>query len=153
VQPDDRTGAELTAQVLVKHIVRGKEVERHTGLAGTAVVTEVADSIGAQTSGTRFAVAADVEFSDLETLQRGCSFGGDVDGGVAQPICTCQSADGTTLTCQGALSEPSCCIDVAATRHTVPIRIDSAPCEQACLARDLTLRTYCSQLGASSNSL
>lgn len=51
VQPDDRTGAELTAQVLVKHIVRGKEVERHTGLAGTAVVTEVADSIGAKRRG------------------------------------------------------------------------------------------------------
>lgn len=153
VTPNDSFSTEKTAQILVKHVVHGKEVERHTGLAGTIEVTAVPAATQDQVAGASFVIRGSVEFSDTESLQQGCSVGGAADGTNQVSTCSCLGADGGIFTCPGSVGEPSCCIDRNASRRTFAIAIAYAPCADACLATSMLLQSFCTQLGASSSSL
>jgi len=153
--PVDSYGGEASAQIVVKHIVHGKEVERHTSLAGTIEVTVAPPTIESQRSGTTFLAQGVVEFSESESLQGGCLGGGwvSVDGGANQEsTCVCLAADGGSFNCPGVLGQPSCCIDLDAPRRSFSVSISATPCANACLASDLLLRSYCIDLGAAGGS-
>lgn len=151
--PNDSFGTERTAQILVKHVVHGKEIERHTGLAGTVEVTAVPSTAQDQIAGATFVIQGSVEFSDTESLQQGCSVGGAVDGTKQESTCSCLGADGTSFSCSRGVDETSCCIDRNASRRTFTIAVSSVPCADACLTTSMLLRSFCTNLGASSSSL
>lgn len=153
IRAADAVGGEPTAQVLVKHLVHGREVERHTGIGGTVAIRDVPGTTDAQKAGATFHVQGNVQFSDVEALQQGCSVGGAVDAAAPELTCTCGTSAGGTFTCPGVAEQASCCIDRSASRTSMAVDLVAAPCGDACLATDLTLTTYCLQLGNSGGTL
>lgn len=146
VRPTNQAGGEPVAHVLVIRTGGGVEVERHTGLAGTLQVDNVALTAEEQLSGASFVVHGDVDFSTNEADNgEGCAISGGDDA--LSVTCYCRSNDGGAFTCNSDQVEPSCCIDLGAPRTTFHIALRATPCPALCATTDLALESYCAELG------
>jgi hypothetical protein len=145
VRPITQAGGDLAAHVLVIRSSGGREVERHTGLAGLLQVDSVALTAAEQLAGASFVVHGDVAFSTNEAdAVDGCAISGGDD--FISATCQCRATNGVTFTCDSDQVDPSCCVDVRAPRVTFHIALGATPCPALCATTDLALLSYCAGL-------
>lgn len=145
VQWSDESGEPLSAQVLVKHVAQGVEVERHTSLSGSLTVTRVPQTIDEWAEGVTLELSGTVEFATSEDKSLGCAVGGTVDQ-EQPPQCECRTASGERYTCEGALGEVDCCIDVESPRKSMNISLTTVQCAPVCSSEGLLYQRYCADL-------
>lgn len=152
VDPRDRVGSAKTTQVMIKHIVRGVEVERHTGVGGSLNINSAPSDISEQQNGAGLTVEGSVEFSVDEARQISCSSVSSVDSGLGEVTCTCERRDGSSFTCIAEEQGHNCCVPRDGLTRSFPVAFKASPCAAACVTTSFLLTPLCNELAASGGS-